>query len=192
MTNEEELSLLEELVRRLKVEYDVYFGGGSRKAPTDLDYRVQSIIKKFSDSQKLSAQQRFHYNGIVQRYAIYSDLWRQKLKIKEEGFRRPQDALHGIQGLRSVAEEGQPQVPAQSAASAVLTFSGDESETIRKLYGVVGSARPGGSGSETLETFANFLRAKTKQIQAQHGCAGVKYTVQVKDGRLQIKARPNP
>ncbi len=50
MTVDEESSLLEETVRRLKIEYDVYFGGGSKKPPADTEWRVQSIIKKYSDA----------------------------------------------------------------------------------------------------------------------------------------------
>ena len=50
MTAEEEITLLDDALRRLKVEYDVFFGGGSRKPPLDLDWRVQSLIKKYSDS----------------------------------------------------------------------------------------------------------------------------------------------
>ncbi len=113
MTTDEELTFFEENVRRLKVEYDIYFGGGSRRAPTDLDWRVQGLIKKYSDSQKLTSQQRFKYNTLVQRYATYSDLWRQKLRIREEGYRRPQDALLGVQGVRP-AQSDQAGDPDQS------------------------------------------------------------------------------
>ena len=41
----------------------------------------------------MSFSQRFRYNEMAQRYAIYSDLWRKKSRIREEGYRRPQDAL---------------------------------------------------------------------------------------------------
>ena len=40
-------------LRRLKVEYDVFFGGGSKKPPTDTEWRVQTLIKKYSDAQQL-------------------------------------------------------------------------------------------------------------------------------------------
>src|SRR5205823_11740089 len=106
VTIDEELTLLEESLRRLKIEFDIYFGGGSKRAPADAEWRVQSIIKKYSDSTKMSFPQRFRYNAIVQRYALFSDLWRQKMKIKEEGYRRPQDAVLGIQGLRTEEERG--------------------------------------------------------------------------------------
>ena len=82
MTVDEELKLLEDNIRRLKIEYDIFFGGGSKKPPTDLDWRVQSTLKKFSDSQRLSFAQRFKFNTIQQKYAIYSDLWRKKVSIR--------------------------------------------------------------------------------------------------------------
>ncbi len=190
MTIDEEITSLEENVRRLKVEYDIFFGGGSRRAPTDLDWRVQGMIKKHSDSHKLSMEQRFKYNAVVQRYAIYSDLWRQKLRIKEEGYRRPQDALLGVQGVRPMADDAPTW---EGKSSAVLLFAGgDETESIRELYAPIQSATSKGKAGGTLEAFTAFLRAKTKDIQNRYGCSGVKYTVEVKNGRAQIKARPNP
>src|SRR5512132_4546608 len=96
VTIDEELNGLEENVRRLKIEYDVYFGGGAKRPPNDTEWRVQNTLKKYSDGSKLNFAQRFRFNTIQQRYAKYADLWRQKAKIKEEGYRRPQDAALGI------------------------------------------------------------------------------------------------
>jgi hypothetical protein len=189
VTTDEEITFLEDNVRRLKVEYDIYFGGGSRRAPTDLDWRVQGMIKKHSDSHKLTMEQRFKYNAVVQRYAVYSDLWRQKLRIKEEGYRRPQDALLGVQGVRPVAGDAPATV---SKSSAVLLFAGgDETKSIQELYAPIQGATSKGKAGGTLEAFTAFLRAKTWEIQNCYGCSGVKYTVEVKNGRAQIKAKPN-
>ncbi len=63
-----------------------------------------SLIRKFSDNSRMSFPQRFRYNEMAQRYAIQSDLWRKKMRIREEGYRRPQDALLSVQGVR-VTEE---------------------------------------------------------------------------------------
>src|SRR5437868_3993573 len=37
VTVDEELSILDDNVRRLKIEYDIFFGGGSKKPPADLE-----------------------------------------------------------------------------------------------------------------------------------------------------------
>lgn len=66
MTVDQQIDYLDDSLRRLKVEYDMYFGGGVKKLPMDLEWRVQGLIKKFSDSQKLSFQQRYRYNTLAQ------------------------------------------------------------------------------------------------------------------------------
>src|SRR5947209_20439487 len=113
--------VLDENIRRLKIEYDVYFGGGSKKPPADTEWRVQSLLKKYSDSAKMNFAQRFRYNSIAQKYAIFSDLWRQKLKIKEEGYRRPQDKVLAIQGMRAEQEK--------EAAEALSVGAGASAES---------------------------------------------------------------
>src|SRR5258707_3847969 len=110
MTVDEELAVLESQLRRLKIEYEVYFSNPQKRPPTDVEWKVLALLRKFSDGGRMSFNQRFRYNAMAQRYAIYSDLWRKKSRIREEGYRRPQDALLSIQGVRE--EEHKPQHPA--------------------------------------------------------------------------------
>ncbi len=206
MTVDEELNLLDDAVRRLKVEYDIFFGGGSKKPPTDAEWRVQSLVKKYSDTQKLTFSQRFKYNTIVQRYAIYSDLWRQKLKIKEEGYRRPQDAVLGIQGLRTAEEHGAA-APSHDTADSTLTetpppepfrvvCSGGKAEqaVVRTLYDAMMQARKqsgeAASKAASFESFRTFVKRKTEQMRKEFGCHAVEYSVEVQDGQVKLKAKP--
>src|SRR5215470_8922181 len=122
MTVDEELTLLEDQLRKLKVEYDAYFGGGMKRPPNDTEWRVKNLIHKYGDAS-INFAQRFRYRALAHRYAVFSDLWRTKLKIKEEGYRRPQDALLGIQGLRTEQEH---------AAKAALALA--EPEQHRPLH----------------------------------------------------------
>jgi len=41
---------------------------------------------------------------MAQRYAVQAELWRKKMRIREEGYRRPADAILSVQGVR-VPEE---------------------------------------------------------------------------------------
>ena len=181
---DEELGMLDESVRRLKIEYDVYFGGGSKKPPTELDFRVQTMIKKHSDGSKMSFAQRFRYNTITQKYALFSDLWRQKLKIKEEGYRRPQDAVLGITGLREGKAQG------EAGSNFVMDVKGDD-QMVQQIYNTMVAAREkaGLPPSGSLESFKKFVQGKTAQIQQQSGCDSVEYTVEVQEGQVRLKAK---
>src|SRR5690242_9807108 len=66
------------------------------------------MLRKFSDGGRMNFSQRYRYNEMAQRYAIYSDLWRKKGRIREEGYRRPQDAILSVQGVRP-EESHEPQ-----------------------------------------------------------------------------------
>lgn len=123
MTTDEELDLLDSHLRRLKIEYEIYFSNPSKKPPTDVEWKVLNLLRKFSDGSRISMQQRYRYNEMAQRYAIYSDLWRKKSRIREEGYRRPQDELLSVQGVRPEGHETQPRKvygvgPAAKAAVA--------------------------------------------------------------------------
>ena len=109
MTTDEELNVLETQLRRLKIEYEVYFSNPTKRPPTDVEWKVLSLLRKFSDGGRMSFSQRYRYNEMAQRYAVYSDLWRKKSRVREEGYRRPQDALLGVQGVRvAEVEEHKP------------------------------------------------------------------------------------
>ena len=85
VTVEDRLSRLEEDIRRLKVEYDIYFNGGSKRPPYDTKLRVESHLKRLGDDRSLTFSQRFHYNSLATRYNSFREIWRRTLKSREEG-----------------------------------------------------------------------------------------------------------
>ena len=197
MTIDEELNVLEDNVRRLKIEYDVYFGGGAKRPPNDTEWRVQNTLKKYSDGSKLSFAQRFRFNTIQQRYAKYADLWRQKAKIKEEGYRRPQDAVLGISGMRheeehaaAAALEGEPAAdqPFKVACSDVAA----DAESVKSLFNAMMDARKKAGqpvDPNSFESFKKFVAGKTDQIRKEYGCHAVEYSVEMQDGQVKLKAK---
>jgi hypothetical protein len=207
VTLDEELTLLETQLRRLKIEYEVYFSNPTKKPPTDVEWKVLSMLRKFSDGGRMSFQQRFRYNEMAQRYAIYSDLWRKKGRIREEGYRRPQDALLSVQGVRPTPEHEPAHRPAYglSRTTAAASASGAddgpltiqcsdaraEHDQVEKLYNALTEAKKkaGESVTGNIESFASFVQKKTDQIRKQHGCQSVEYTVEMQDGQVRLKAK---
>jgi hypothetical protein len=199
VTVDEELNVLEDNMRRLKVEYDVFFGGGSKKPPADTEWRVNAALKKFSDSGKLSFAQRFRYNSIAQKYAVMSDLWRKKIKIKEEGYSRPQDAVLGIQGIRTAEQhaaeaalESEAPAPAAQPFTVACSDADADHEKVRALYDAMVTAKQKAgeaAGTATFDSFKMFVKKKTEQIRQDFGCHSVEYSVELENGQVRLKAK---
>jgi len=208
VTVDEELNILETQLRRLKIEYETYFSNPTKKPPTDIEWKVLSLLRKFSDGGRLNFSQRFRYNEMAQRYAIYSDLWRKKARIREEGCRRPQDALLSVQGAR--AAEGRKTeyrkvyglTHAAAGSAAVATAEGErltfqcsdpelERQEVEKLYRALIEAKQkvGEASSGNFENFQIFVRKKTEQIRKQYACPTVEYTVETQNGQVRLKAK---
>jgi hypothetical protein len=200
VTVDEELSILEDSIRRLKIEYDVFFGGGAKKPPTDLEWRVNSILKKYSDGNKMNFAQRFRYNTLQQKYALYNGLWQQKIKIKEEGYRRPQDAVLAIAGLRIDQEHAAAEALAKKKASAQNEFEGfkthltdvnNDADNVQRLFNAMMAAKKkaGENSSASIDSFKMFVQKKTEQIRKDYGCHSVEYSVEMENGQVKLKAK---
>jgi alkanesulfonate monooxygenase SsuD/methylene tetrahydromethanopterin reductase-like flavin-dependent oxidoreductase (luciferase family) len=207
VTVDEELNILESQLRRLKIEYETYFSNPTKKPPTDVEWKVLSLLRKFSDGGRLNFSQRFRYNEMAQRYAVYSDLWRKKGRIREEGYRRPQDALLSVQGVRTSEAKpehrrvyGLAQGGAASAAAAAadrerLTIQCSDPELerpeVEKLYQALTEAKQkaGEANSGNFDSFHAFVRKKTEQIRKQYACPSVEYTVETQNGQVRLKAK---
>src|SRR5271168_3020877 len=83
---DEELGGLERDIRTLKIEYEQYFGGGRSRPPNDTIWRIEQAVKRYSErGADMSYGQRFRYNNLAQTYAKYQDIFRKRMKAKEEG-----------------------------------------------------------------------------------------------------------
>lgn len=200
MTVDEELDLLASHLRRLKIEYEIFFSNPQKKPPTDLEWKVLASLRKFSDGNRLNFSQRFRYNEMAQRYAIYSDLWRKKSRIREEGYRRPQDALLSVQGVRPEDHEPEHKVygVAQTAAAeesrSFVVQCADpaaDNERVEKLFLALTDAKKkaGEKVSGSLTNFRSFVEKKTEEIRKKHGCEKVEYVVEVENGKVKLRAR---
>ena len=177
MTVDEELTRFEDNIRRLKIEYEAYFNGGKTRPPEDTLYRVEQVIKKYSsDTDKLSVSQRFRFNQSLQRFAVHNDLWRKRLRNKEEG----RDVL--------------PRKRANETCSATQIICRDpdrEQSTVKQLLqALVDAKQRVGESADDIDParFQQFVREKTRQLKQELGCDSVQFSITVKDGRVRFTA----
>ena len=182
----------------MKIEYEVYFNNPTKRPPADMEWKVLALIRKHSDGGRMNFTQRFRYNEMAQRYAIYSDLWRKKMRIREEGYRRPQDALLSVQGVRAVPEHEAKHHTVYGVGSTAeprsFTMECSENTTgehVERLYNALVAAKKksGEAVTGNLDTFSTFVKKKTDEIRKQHGCQSVEYSVELQDGQVKLKAK---
>jgi len=204
VTTDEELNVLDSQLRRLKIEYEIFFSNPQKRPPTDIEWKVLALLRKFSDGGRMNFSQRYRYNEMAQRYAVYSDLWRKKSRIREEGYRRPQDALLSVQGVRVAEDEHKaqhhPVYGVGHAASAGATSSPHftlhsvdqtEREQVERLYNALVAAKKkaGENVSGGIDSFTAFVQKKTEQIRKQYKCENVEYSVEITEGGVKLKAK---
>lgn len=204
MTTDEELNLLDSQLRRLKIEYEIFFSNPQKRPPNDIEWKVVSLLRKFSDGGRMNFSQRYRYNEMAQRYAIYSDLWRKKSRIREEGYRRPQDAILSIQGVREEKEHETQHHPVYGVSHAAAAAAGassphftlhsvdqSEREQVERLYNTLVAAKKkaGEDVSGNFDSFTTFVRKKTDQIRKQYHCNDVEYSVEITNGHVKLKAK---
>src|SRR5438309_2032908 len=69
---DEDLIRLERDIRQLKIEFDQYFGGGRKRPPNDIEWRIEQLIKRYGDrAAEMNYGQRFRYGNLSQTYAKY-------------------------------------------------------------------------------------------------------------------------
>jgi len=79
-----QIGRIEDDVRKLKIDFDIYFNGGAKRPPLEARARLESNIKRISDDRNLTYAQRYQFNAVVSRFTSYRELWRRLLKAKGE------------------------------------------------------------------------------------------------------------
>jgi hypothetical protein len=209
---DEELGQMEKDIRQLKIEYDQYFGGGRKRPPTEIEWRLELLVKRYSErGGELKFGQRFRYNNLTQTYAKYKDIFRKKLQLKEEGRsqRHFGAAAKAIEAERAkkLADTAAPatRAPAVDAPAAVVETAPPqasgfrmvcsepehETEKVDQLYQALLQAKER-AGEETGKLsaagFKEFVRKKTKDLQEKQNCRDVEYVVEVLEGQVKLKA----
>jgi len=182
-TPEEQLVRLEDDIRRLKVEFDIYFNGAARRPPYDTKNRVETIIKRLGDDRSLSYAQRYHFNSLASRYNAFRDLWRRTLQGREEG-RDPAAAA------RAAASQGtgEPFNP----LTFVSTDIRRDIVTVKDLYkALVQAKRSCGESTVgfSLPRFHQLIASKADNLKERLGCERVRFSVDVEGGHVSFKAK---
>ncbi len=176
---DQDLDRLDTEIRRLKVEYDIFFNGGTTKPPMDTKGRVEAMIKRIFEVKGMSFGQRFRYNNLVARYNVMRELWRrQQQKREENGSRLP--TVEAVAAAKSINVAIRCHDPKR------------EPEKVNELYDyLLAAKRECGERVNGLkyDMFQNFIVSRATQIKQTLKTDAVDFIVAVENGKVKFTAR---
>jgi hypothetical protein len=179
-TVDEQLTRLEDDIRRLKIEFDIFFNGGSKRPPYDTKGRVDTIIQRLGDDRSLTFAQRYRYNSLAARYTTFRDLWRRTIQGREEG-RDPASTIRA--GVKHEI------IPSLTFICADAT---KDIEMVKSLFNALVEAKTK-CGEQTADLsfprFHRLIASKADSLKERLGCERVSFSVAVEEGRVSFKAK---
>jgi hypothetical protein len=184
---DEQLARLEEDLRRLKIESDIYFNGGAKRPPYDTKSRVEVLIKRLGDDRALSFAQRYLYNSLVARYTAWREVWRRTMQDREESHETPAAkraaVLHRSENAANIAAPSE---------SFICANAHTDVPTVKRIYeALVEAKRKCGEAVDDLSfpRFHHMIATKTENLKERAQCERVRFSIEMVNGKVSFKAR---
>ena len=171
------LERLDELVHRLKIDFDRFFNGALNTPPESLRFKVFAEMRKLRSEHHKSAAIRFRVNSLEAKLNSLNELFNRRLREHESGTKRA--------GAKLVPDRA----PATDPYAGVVIRREPDAQAVEALYAEL----YGGKGREKksdVETFRTFLVSQAAKIREKTGCTDVVFRVTSKNGSLKLKAKP--
>jgi hypothetical protein len=195
-TVDEDLGQLERDIRQLKIEYEQYFGGGKARPPSDIEWRIDTTLKRYSDrGAEMNYSQRFRYGNLTQLYSKFREMFRKRMKQKEEG---TVQRHFGAAAREIEAERARKRAETEKSKAAQFPFAvswkdpDHEQKKVEQLFAAFREAKTqAGEDTEplTMDAFQKFVRQKTDQLKKQQDAHEVEYVVTVEGNHARLKVR---
>lgn len=188
---EEDLNRMEHDIRRLKIEYEQFFGGGKSRPPSEIEWRIDQTIKRYGDrGAEMNFSQRFRYGNLAQTYAKYKEIFHKRARKREEGTVE----RHFGAAAREISSERARQRPPQAVAPVAVRCEDParEPSKVEQIYSAFQEAlkRSGQSTDQmSRKSFEEFLQRKVEQLRRQKSAGEIEVLVSVEGGKASLKAR---
>jgi hypothetical protein len=180
---DEDLTNLDDWLRRLKVEYTIYFNGHRKRPPDDLRMRVEKVVKRLSETGDMSYSERFRYNTLVTRFYVLRDLWRRTMAGRELA----QEPKPG-----PAPDATSPQNSVSSGTKVVIHNPESEEDKVRTLYQAlvdITLKKSGHNPPVSYEQFLKYISTQTKNLQQKFGCSAVAFNLALDKDAVKFTAR---
>jgi hypothetical protein len=177
-----DLQRLETELKRLELEYNMFFGGRLPKPPLETRGRVEALVKQYDRAHIQNFGDRFRFQSLQSRFNAFVALWDRGLRAREEGRAGP----------FPVTRPNQPADPKPKDRILRVTAFQDpmrELDRLRELYeSVLEARRESGLNAVPFDRFAELVTSQVSQLRSSDS-SQVAFRVMVKDGKVSFTAR---
>lgn len=180
-TVQRDLDQLAVELRKLEIEYNMFFSGRLPRPPWETRGRVEAIIKRWDRAYIETAVDRFRFTTLQSRFATFVDLWDRAMRAREEGRPGP---------LIPAKPAGTP-AKREPAALHVTSFTDPmkEMDKLHDLYSALMDARrTAGQDVVPFHRFAALVKDQVKKLR-DAGSPEVAFRVDKKGDQVVFTAR---
>jgi hypothetical protein len=197
---EEELSALDNRIRKLRVQWDLFFTGNLPKPPCDARDELDKAIKRLGSLREMKLSQRFLYNNLLNRWNLFTELWNKRMQEREEGARTPAAAIRrkvaaatsapaaGLADTRPLGSAAEKGLVARAAIRDAVDTSDELKAFYRKFLDAqheVGTRKP-----PSFEKFCKEIGKHLDAIRQKSSCERVDFRIYLLDNKISLKAKP--
>jgi hypothetical protein len=179
------LQRLEAELKKLEIEYNMFFSGRARQPPFETLRQVESLVKQYDRMHMIKTADRFRFSALQARFTSFVALWERNLRAREEG--RP-GVLFSAPSAPDMPT--QPERPEdRTVADASIQDPDHDVEKLQALYDAVTDARrQAGESDVPFDRFADLVRNQVRKLKADD-TSEVRFRVELKDGKVKFTAR---
>jgi len=201
MTLEEQLGALDTRIRKLKIQFDLFFSGLLPKPPLDERDALERELKRLGNSRDMKLPQRFLYNTLLSRWNAYTELWGKRLAAREEGERTVPAARRRTRQAESPSRaDASPAAPKEETragtslvARACIRDAHDSADQVQSLYRAFLVAREKAGDAQPVPSYERFCREIDRHaaaIREKSSCERVDFRLYLQNNKVALKAKP--
>lgn len=180
-----DLQALENELKKLEAEYNMFFSGRLPRPPWETRHRVEALIKRWDRGYIETSIDRFRFNTLQARFTKFAELWDRGLRAREEGRPGPFSPPVPPKKEEKPKEKEQPKVLYHGSFSDPMK----EMDKLHALYdSLMDARREVGEDVVPFHKFTTLVKEQVKQLK-EKGSAEVAFRVAMKDGKVSFTAR---
>jgi hypothetical protein len=201
----EQLKRIEVEIRKLKIQYDLYFVGSMPRPPNDQRDMVKKAIRQYEGVPMRNAADRFFYNALVNKFRAFSELWNKGVRRREEGTRiHPLAARAARKAARTEtggtfrppvgagARTPRGRAPVTKPDSWRIPVGRRDEAALKNLYQsfITAKENAGDKKRPSYDAFAREIAKHAAALKGKGNCEAIDFKIQCKDNKVSIKAKP--